>query len=90
VMKFAPLGVLALMASITWQFGLGILVTLVKYALVTILGLAFHALVVDGLLVRFLGQMKPGNFSGAHPMPCSLPFPPPVPMPPSSGSGISG
>ncbi len=62
VMKFAPYGVLALLASITGQFGLGILATLLKYALVTILGLTFHALVIDGLLVRFLGRMKPGRF----------------------------
>ncbi|MCX8160659.1 MAG: dicarboxylate/amino acid:cation symporter [Candidatus Saccharicenans sp.] len=62
VMKFAPYGVLALLASIIGQFGLGILVTLLKYALVTILGLTFHALVIDGLLVRFLGSMKPGRF----------------------------
>lgn len=62
VMKFAPYGVLALLASIIGQFGLGILVTLLKYALVTILGLTFHALVIDGLLVRFLGGMKPGRF----------------------------
>ncbi|MCR4409705.1 MAG: dicarboxylate/amino acid:cation symporter [Candidatus Saccharicenans sp.] len=62
VMKFAPYGVLALLASIIGQFGLGILVTLLKYALVTILGLTFHALVIDGLLVKFLGRMKPGRF----------------------------
>jgi len=61
-MKFAPYGVLALLASIIGQFGLGILATLIKYALVTITGLAFQALVVDGLLVRFLGGMKPGRF----------------------------
>ncbi|MCI4444916.1 MAG: dicarboxylate/amino acid:cation symporter [Candidatus Aminicenantes bacterium] len=62
VMKFAPYGVLALLASIIGQFGLGILLTLVKYVLVTILGLAIHGLVIDGLLVRFLGKMKPGKF----------------------------
>lgn len=62
VMKFAPFGVLALLASIIGQFGLGILITLLKYALVTILGLTFHALVIDGLLVKFLGRMKPGRF----------------------------
>lgn len=62
VMKFAPFGVLALLASIIGQFGLGILLTLLKYALVTILGLTFQALVIDGLLVRFLGGLKPGRF----------------------------
>jgi Na+/H+-dicarboxylate symporter len=62
VMKFAPYGVLALLASIIGQFGLGILVTLLKYALVTILGLAFHALVVDGFLIKFLGGMNPARF----------------------------
>jgi Na+/H+-dicarboxylate symporter len=62
VMKFAPYGVLALLASIIGQFGLGILITLLKYAMVTVLGLLFHALVIDGLLVRFLGRMRPGKF----------------------------
>jgi Na+/H+-dicarboxylate symporter len=62
VMKLAPYGVLALLASVIGQFGLGILLTLLKYAVVTITGLAFHALVIDGLLVRFLGRMKPGRF----------------------------
>ncbi len=64
VMKFAPYGVLALLASIIGQFGAGILLTLLKYVLVTILGLAFHALVVDGLLVKFLGKIRPGYFFG--------------------------
>ncbi|MGB9835948.1 MAG: dicarboxylate/amino acid:cation symporter [Candidatus Saccharicenans sp.] len=62
VMNFAPYGVLALLASIIGQFGAGILLTLLKYVLVTVLGLAFHALVVDGLLVKFLGRIKPGTF----------------------------
>jgi len=62
VMKFAPYGVLALLASIIGQFGAGILLTLFKYVLVTIAGLAFHALIVDGLLVKFLGKVKPSYF----------------------------
>ncbi len=62
VMKFAPYGVLALLASIIGQFGAGILLTLLKYILVVILGLSVHAIVVDGLLVRYLGKMKPAQF----------------------------
>ncbi|HEK85066.1 MAG: dicarboxylate/amino acid:cation symporter [Candidatus Saccharicenans sp.] len=62
VMKLAPYGVLALLASIIGQFGLGILLTLLKYVLVTILGLAIHGFIVDGFLVRFLGRMKPIKF----------------------------
>jgi len=62
IMKFAPYGVLALLASIIGQFGAGILLTLLKYILVVILGLSVHALVVDGLLVRYLGKMKPAKF----------------------------
>ena len=62
VMKFAPYGVLALLASIIGQFGAGILLTLLKYILVVILGLSVHAIVVDGLLVRYLGKMKPAKF----------------------------
>lgn len=62
VMKFAPYGVLALLASIIGQFGAGILLTLLKYVVVTILGLAFHALVINGMLLRFLGGINPGRF----------------------------
>jgi len=62
VMKFAPYGVLALLASIIGQFGAGILLTLLKYILVVIFGLSVHAIVVDGLLVRYLGKMKPAKF----------------------------
>lgn len=62
VMRLAPYGVLALIASVIGQFGLGILLTLLKYALVTILALAFHAVVVQGFFLRTLGGMKLGKF----------------------------
>ena len=62
IMKLAPYGVLALLASIIGQFGAGILLTLLKYVLVVIFGLTVHAIVVDGLLIRYLGKMKPSKF----------------------------
>ncbi|MDY0231574.1 MAG: dicarboxylate/amino acid:cation symporter, partial [Candidatus Saccharicenans sp.] len=62
VMRLAPYGVLALIASVIGQFGLGILLTLLKYALVTILALAFHAVFVQGFFLRTLGGMKLGKF----------------------------
>ncbi len=62
VMRLAPYGVLALLASVIGQFGLGILLTLLKYALVTIMALAFHAMFIQGFLLRILGGMKPGKF----------------------------
>ena len=68
VMRFAPVGVLALIASVVGRFGLDILVSLIKYALVVAAGLVIHLVVVYSLAVRALGRMSPlAFFRGIRP-----------------------
>jgi Na+/H+-dicarboxylate symporter len=62
IMKLAPYGVFALIAAIIGQYGLGILKTLVVYALVVVIGLAIHAGVVYPTAVRVLAGMSPVHF----------------------------
>jgi Na+/H+-dicarboxylate symporter len=62
VMKFAPIGVMALIASVVGRFGLDILVSLIKYALVVVAGLTIHLVVVYSSAVRILGRMSPITF----------------------------
>ncbi len=68
VMKFAPIGVLALIASVVGKFGLEILLSLIKYALVVVAGLVIHVVVVYSSAVRVLGRMSPiAFFRGIRP-----------------------
>ena len=62
IMKLAPFGVLALIAAVIGKYGVGILITLLKYSLVVIGGLLFYTLSVNSLSVRFLGHVKPLKF----------------------------
>ncbi|MGH7572023.1 MAG: dicarboxylate/amino acid:cation symporter [Gemmatimonadota bacterium] len=62
VMKVAPYGVFALIAAIIGQYGLGILKTLIVYALVVVVGLAIHMGVVYPTAVRLLAGMNPVHF----------------------------
>ena len=62
IMKVAPYGVFALMAAVTGRFGYSILITLIKYALVVLIGLAIHLGGVYSLLVSTLGGMSPLRF----------------------------
>lgn len=59
IMKFAPYGVFALMASVVAKFGVDILFTLLNYSLVVTLGLVIHILFTYGLSIRFLGKVSP-------------------------------
>jgi Na+/H+-dicarboxylate symporter len=61
-MNIAPFGVMALIASVIGQFGASVLLTLLKYTLTVIAGLAIHTFVVNGLAIRFLGRMNPLRF----------------------------
>jgi len=61
-MNIAPFGVMALIASVIGQFGASVLMTLLKYTLTVIAGLAIHAFIVNGLAIRFLGRMNPLRF----------------------------
>ena len=68
VMKFAPIGVLALIASVVGKFGLDILLSLIKYALVVVAGLLIQVIFVYSSAVRVLGRMSPiAFFKGIRP-----------------------
>jgi DAACS family dicarboxylate/amino acid:cation (Na+ or H+) symporter len=62
VISFAPLGVAALLFTLTAQLGYEILWQLARYVTVVLLALALHQFVVYPLSVRLLGKMKPMDF----------------------------
>jgi len=62
VMKFAPIGVLALIAVVIGKFGTEILVSLLKYASAVIVGLAVHMTIVYSTAVRTFAHMSPIKF----------------------------
>ncbi len=61
-MKLAPYGVLALIAAVIGQYGVNILVTLLKYSLVVVGGLVLYTFTINSLTVAFLGRMNPLRF----------------------------
>ena len=61
-MKLAPYGVLALIASVIGQYGVSILVTLLKYSLVVITGLFIYTFTVNSLTVGLIGKVNPLRF----------------------------
>jgi Na+/H+-dicarboxylate symporter len=65
VMKFAPLGVFALIASTIGMFGFDVLVSLLKYGIVVIVGLAIHASVIISIAVKLIGKKSPIRFWSA-------------------------
>lgn len=62
VISFAPVGVAALLFSLTADLGVEILVQLARYVGVVVLALAIHQFVVYSLLVRFFGGLSPRVF----------------------------
>lgn len=62
VMKLAPYGVLALSAAVIGQYGVGILMTLVKYSMVVIGGLILYGVSFNSLAVSLLGHANPWHF----------------------------
>jgi len=58
-MKLAPYGVLALIAAVIGQYGVNILVTLLKYSLVVVGGLVIYTFSVNSLSLSLLGRMNP-------------------------------
>jgi dicarboxylate/amino acid:cation (Na+ or H+) symporter, DAACS family len=67
VLKLAPLGVAALLFSMTARLGLDVLQLLFAYVGVVVLGLAIHMFVVYSVSVRVFGGMSPRFFfSGAR------------------------
>lgn len=62
VIALAPIGVAALLFTLTAELGYGILARLAGYVGVVLLALAIHQFVVFPLSVRWLGGMAPGAF----------------------------
>ncbi len=62
VISFAPIGVGALLFTLTAQLGHEILFQLARYVGVVLLALAIHQFVVYSLAVRILGGMSPVRF----------------------------
>ncbi|WP_437593770.1 dicarboxylate/amino acid:cation symporter [Sorangium sp. So ce1000] len=62
VLRFAAIGVGALLFTITSRMGIGIMQQLAAYVLTVLLGLGLHMFVVYSLSVRFLGGMSPVAF----------------------------
>jgi Na+/H+-dicarboxylate symporter len=62
VMKLAPYGVFALSAAVIGQFGMDILVTLLKYSTVVIGGLILYTLSINSLSIKVLGKVNPVLF----------------------------
>lgn len=61
-MRLAPYGVLALIAGVIGQYGVDILVTLLKYSLVVIGGLIIYTFSVNTFTVAILGRTNPLRF----------------------------
>ena len=61
-MKLAPYAVLALIATVIGQYGVHILVTLLKYSLVVVGGLFLYTFTINSLTVGFIGRINPLRF----------------------------
>jgi DAACS family dicarboxylate/amino acid:cation (Na+ or H+) symporter len=62
VIRFSPIGVAALLFTLTSQLGYQILGQLARYVLVVVIGLALHQFVVYSILLATLGRMSPLRF----------------------------
>jgi len=62
IMKIAPYGVFALISAVTADFGLGILLILLKYSGVVIVGLILHVTIVYSSAIKIFSKQKIGTF----------------------------
>jgi len=62
IMKLAPYGVFALISAVVADFGLGILLVLIKYSLVVVLGLILHVTIVYSSAIKIFSKHKIGTF----------------------------
>ena len=68
IMRFAPLGVFALVANIVASSGLEVFIPLAKFFFVVLAALATHMFIVMPILLRIVGRVKPGkHFSAMSP-----------------------
>jgi DAACS family dicarboxylate/amino acid:cation (Na+ or H+) symporter len=65
VIALSPLGVAALLFTLTAQLGYEVLGQLARYVGVVVLALCLHQFVVYSVVVRTLGGMSPRFFFGA-------------------------
>jgi Na+/H+-dicarboxylate symporter len=62
IMKIAPYGVFALMSAVIADFGLGILLVLLKYSLVVLAGLILHMGIVYSVAIKTLSRQAVRTF----------------------------
>lgn len=62
IMEFTPIGVFAIMASVTGTLGIGILGTMLKFFLVYLLACTLHFVIVHMGLLYFLARLNPIPF----------------------------
>jgi len=62
IMRLAPYGVFALIAAVVANFGVDILVLLLKYAAVVIAGLGLHVIIVYSAAIKIFTKQKIGAF----------------------------
>jgi Na+/H+-dicarboxylate symporter len=62
IMKIAPYGVFALISAVTADFGLNILLVLLKYSLVVVVGLVLHVTIVYSSAIKIFSKQKIGTF----------------------------
>ncbi len=62
IMRVAPIGILGLMAPVVGQYGLSVLLPLLKVIAAVYIACVVHALVVYSLAVKTMGNMSPVTF----------------------------
>ncbi len=62
VVKLTPVGVFVLVGVMVAEMGIGVFLSLWKYALTVVLGLAFHAFVTLPLLALLFGRYNPYRY----------------------------
>ena len=68
IMKLAPYGVFALVASVIGEYGTTIILTLISYFITTLGALAVHVLLFNSVIIKFFTGMKVSEFwRGVYP-----------------------
>ncbi|REB06486.1 dicarboxylate/amino acid:cation symporter [Sporosarcina sp. BI001-red] len=62
IMRFAPFGILGLMAPVVGEYGLSVLLPLLKVVLAVYIACIVHALVVYSIAVKTMGKLSPVTF----------------------------
>jgi Na+/H+-dicarboxylate symporter len=62
IMKLAPYGVFALISAVVMDFGLDVLIVLMKYSLVVLIGLILHVVIVYSSAIKIFSKQKVRTF----------------------------